>query len=127
MNYWIGSAYQARGNSANARAYWQKSATPERAMAQPSATPGGNISVADLQTYYQALSLRRLGQTDKAERLLQGLIAIANESLHTITPGPAGTGTLSELQAQRFKLASAYYAAGLGYLGLQEKRRQRSN
>jgi tetratricopeptide (TPR) repeat protein len=122
VNYWIGSAYQAMGDSASAKVYWHKSATPERAQAPPSATPGGNISVVDLQTYYQALSLRRLGQTDKADRLLQGLIAIANESLHSKTPEPTGTGTLNELQAQRLRRASAYYAAGLGYLGLQEKK-----
>jgi tetratricopeptide (TPR) repeat protein len=121
VNYWIGSAYRAMGDSANAKVYWQKSATPEGALALPSATTGRNISVADLQTYYEALSVRRMGQPDKAERLLRGLIAIANESLHSKPPEPAGAGTLSELQAQRFRLASAYYAAGLGYLGLQEK------
>lgn len=122
VNYWIGCAYEAIGDSANATAYWQKSATPEGAgVASLSSMRGGNISVPVLQTYYQALSLRRLGKTNQAERLLQALVAIADESLHSETPELAGTGTMSELQARRFRLASAYYAAGLGYLGLREK------
>jgi tetratricopeptide (TPR) repeat protein len=117
-NYWIANSYEAMGDSAQARAYWQKAAAVEPGPARRGRRRATGLTTRDLQAYYQALALRRLGQTEKANKLMQGLVDAANESLQK---APAMNGTLEERRRERARLAAAHYAAGLGYSGLEDK------
>ena len=118
VDYWIGAAYAAAGNEAQAKVYWQKSAGANPAQGRQSS---GDLTLQDVQPYYQALSLRQLGQTDQAAAMLQDLVTAAHQALQQ---GPAeldpnmSPGTL---RSQRSSLGSAHYAAALGYIGLDER------
>ena len=121
VNYWIGMAYSALGKQAQAKAYWQKSAgakvEPRRSRRQRS----GGLSPRDIQTYYQALSLRQLGQADQATGLLKSLVETANHSIQQGPPKLDLNASLDAIRSQRTALATVHYAAGLGYLGLNDK------
>jgi tetratricopeptide (TPR) repeat protein len=93
LDYWTGQAYERMGDTAQAKTYWRKAAGAE---------------ARHLQTYYQALSLRKLGENDKAAKLMRALVDEAHQRM-------------TQKTAQRPMLANAHYAAGLGYLGLDDK------
>jgi hypothetical protein len=75
----------------------------------------------DLQAYYQALSLRKLGQADQAAERLQAVIASAGGALKAAPPAAGESQTQVQLRAERARLAAAHNAAGLGHLGLDNK------
>jgi len=115
VSYWLGVAQAARGDAAKARQSWTEAAGD---MSGPGRREGG-ISERNVQRYYQALSLRRLDQADKAEPIFRGLLndataALTNEGTLDL---PA---TVSQRQSRRFRAASAHYLAALGHLGLSE-------
>jgi tetratricopeptide (TPR) repeat protein len=117
IDYWTGMAYAALGNQAQAKACWQKSAAGKP---QPARPDSGGLRPLDIQSYYRALSLRQLGQTDRAAALLKSLVDSAK---HDLQQGPAKLNVNASpdtLQVQRTTLATAHYAAGLGYLGLKD-------
>ncbi len=101
--YWIGCAQEALGDQAKARQSWtQASAGPVRRERRAAgAEPPSFVAV---QSYYRALALQKLGQSEKAKELFQGL---AN----------AGSGTSEQSE----RLAGAQYLKALGYLGLGDK------
>ncbi len=118
VNYWIGTAYSAAGNLAQAKVYWQKSAGANPAQEQQGS---GEFIPRQIQSYYQALSLRQLGQTDRAATMLRDLVTAAHSALQQ---GPAELDpnmSPDKLRSQRFSLSSAHYAAALGYMGLDDK------
>jgi tetratricopeptide (TPR) repeat protein len=121
VNYWIGTAYSAQGDQAQAKAYWQKSAGAKLEPRRSRRPSSGGLSPRDIQSYYQALSLRQLGQTEQATAMLRTLVDTAN---HALQQGPAKldlSASPDALSVQRTTLATAHYAAGLGYLGLNDK------
>jgi len=121
-DYWIGSAYSALGDAAQAKKYWQKSADVKSAPPQRQRRRRrGGVSPRDLQAYYQALSLRKLGQADKATALLQQLVETSKQALQGEPAKPDLSAPLDTLKAQRAALGTAHYGAGLGYLGLNEQ------
>jgi tetratricopeptide (TPR) repeat protein len=124
-DYWIGSAYAASGDAAQAKKYWQKSADVKLGTQRPHRRQRGGFAPSDLQAYYQALSLRKLGQADKATELLQQLVETANQALQAGPAKPDLSAPLDSLKSQRAALGTAHYAAGLGYLGLNEKLKAR--
>jgi tetratricopeptide (TPR) repeat protein len=121
VEYWIGTAYAALGDQAQAKKHWQKSCATKLEPRQPERPASGSLSPGDIQSYYRALSLRKLGQTEQASTMLRNLVSAANRVLQQ---GPAKLNlslSLDKLRSQRSALAKAHYAAGLGYLGLNEK------
>jgi tetratricopeptide (TPR) repeat protein len=121
VDYWIGAAYSALGDQTQAKKHWQKSAAIKPEPRQPAHRASGSLAPGDIQSYYRALSLRKLGQTDQAATMLRSLVNTANQALQQ---GPAKLNlslSLDKLRSQRSALATAHYAAGLGYLGLNEK------
>ena len=118
VDYWIGSVYEAMGNAAKAKQSWQKSAGFEPAAARPRRHRVEGITQRDIQSYYRALALRKLGQTDKADAKLQDLVAEAGLALAQAKP--VNEGSVSDRIAQRSTAATAHYAAGLGYMGLNQ-------
>ncbi len=118
--YWIGTAYAAIGDTAKARQSWQESVEPEERRPRR----GGGDAIASgrgVQRYYQALSLQRLGQRDQAKTIFDDLLKSASRALGQASAKIDPTASFGEQQAQRFRLATAHYIAGLGHLGLDEK------
>jgi tetratricopeptide (TPR) repeat protein len=132
ISYWIGTAYQATGDSAMARQAWSDAAT-----STTGAAAGGNGSMRvranigglaagvreeQAAPYYQALALEKLGQEDRAKAIFAQLIDAGNKSLAS---APAMSQPVAT-PAQRAQVADAHYLIGLGQLGLnnQDKARQ---
>jgi tetratricopeptide (TPR) repeat protein len=119
-DYRIGKAYQALGDVEQAKQYWQKSVAVVIEPPAPGQEDSG-IGARTIQTCYQALSLRDLGQKDQASARFQELIESANR---VIQQGPTQfdlSASLTDLLLQRSRLATAHYLAGLSYLGLADK------
>ena len=128
ISYWIGTAYQAMGDSDKARQSWTGAAKApldadrDNGGARYSGhfsngTMGGlaaGVRVEQAAPYYQALALDKLGQPDRAKAIFTQLIDAGNKALAS---APA---------AQRTQVADAHYIAGLGQLGLhnQDQARQ---
>jgi tetratricopeptide (TPR) repeat protein len=125
--YWIGTAYQAMGDSDKARQSWTEAATPLNADRDNggsrysghfnNGTMGGlaaGVRVEQAAPYYQALALDKLGQSDRARAIFTQLIDAGSQAL---TSAPA---------VQRTQVADAHYIEGLGQLGLhnQDQARQ---
>jgi tetratricopeptide (TPR) repeat protein len=119
-DYWMGNATSALGDKARATKYWQKSVDVKMGPQREYRRRRGGLSLRDLQAYYQALALRKLGQADKATALLRQLVDKANQTLQGAPAKVDLSAPLDTLRAQRAALATEHYAAGLGYLGLNE-------
>ena len=120
VDYWLGSAYSALGDSAQAKKYWQKSADMKLGPQRQYRRRRTGMSPRDLQAYYQALSLRKLGQTDKANALFQQMVDAASQVLQGDAAKLDLGAPLETVRMQRMTLATAHYAAGLGYLGMND-------
>ena len=118
--YWTGAAYAALGDSAQANKFWQQAAGPAGEHPAPHRHRRSGISLSELQTYYQALSLRRLNQPDKANELLRQLVETANQALQNAPAAPDPNASPDTQRAQRLTLATDHYAAALGYLGMND-------
>ncbi len=96
--FFIGSAYEAFGDTQKAREYFEKSASVEVGRSEYS--------------YYKGLALKKLGQEDEAEKIFDELIGSAK-------PGPTVTffAKFGEKQAHNVRTANIHYMLGLAYLG----------
>jgi tetratricopeptide (TPR) repeat protein len=121
VEYWMGTAYSALGDQAQAKKCWQKSSATKPEQRQPRRRASGSLSAGEIQSYYRALSLRQLGQTEQAATMLHSLVNTANQALQQDSAKLNLSLSLDKLRAQRSALGTAHYAAGLGYLGLDEK------
>ncbi|MCC5835779.1 MAG: DUF5107 domain-containing protein [Opitutales bacterium] len=71
--YWLGCACQAEGDAKAAQTAWQKAASFRGDFQEMSVRSFSEM------TYFSALAMRRLGQTDKADALLGDLLEYAKE------------------------------------------------
>jgi tetratricopeptide (TPR) repeat protein len=99
--YWTGAAYEALGDHTKALEAWNKAA----------AGAGGRGA----QVYYQALCMQKVGQSDKAKTLFEGLV----EGRGTGTAPPERGG--ARQQSPRARQAATHYTAALGHLGLNDR------
>jgi len=88
---------------------------------------GGSDSAATggAQSYYQALCLQKLGDSERAKTMLQSLVDSGQRALEQPAAAPAGgrgggRGGAGRPQSSREQTASAHYTIGLGYLGLND-------
>jgi tetratricopeptide (TPR) repeat protein len=97
-HFFIGTAYEALGDTQKAGEYFKKSASIEVGRSEYS--------------YYKGLALKKLGQEEEAERIFDELIGSAK-------PGSAVTffAKFGERQAHNIRTANTHYMLGLGYLG----------
>ena len=97
-HFFIGTAYEAFGDTQKAREYFEKSASVEVRRSE--------------YGYYKGLALKKLGQEEDAERIFDELIESAK-------PGPAVTffAKFGEKQAHNIRTANIHYISGLAYLG----------
>ncbi len=121
VNYWIGTAYAALGNQADAKKYWQKSAGANTGSKRSRHPEPADLAQPNIQSYNQALSLRQLGQTEQAAAMLRELVAAANLAIQQAPAKLDSASSPDALRSERTSLAAAHYAAGLGYSGLADK------
>ncbi|HEY6989203.1 MAG TPA: tetratricopeptide repeat protein, partial [Bryobacteraceae bacterium] len=114
--YWLGIAWEARGEEERARRWWRKAAEAADDISE--------------MTYYSALALRKLGEEDRCERLLRRLLAHARE----MSRKPAGIDYFAtslptmllfqdDLEARRN--INAAFLEAQARLGLGDKKRAR--
>ncbi len=96
--FFIAKAHEALGDNQKAQEYFEKSAAVEVRRSELS--------------YYKGLSLKKLSQDDKAEKIFDDLIASAK-------PGQTVEffAKFGEKQAHNIRTANMHYRLGLGYLG----------
>jgi len=122
LNYWVGVAQEALGDSAKAKASWERSVSAgslDRRVESDTARPRRR---ADSEKYYQALAFEKLGQTEKATPIFRSLVESAAQSRKE-RPEIDFSASLEQQQSRRARLAQNHYLAGLGYLGLGEKQK----
>jgi tetratricopeptide (TPR) repeat protein len=129
IEYWIGNAYQALGDSAKASSAWNDATGMAAAGAGGPGANGPMRSRANIgglaagvreeqaAPYYQALALEKLGLPERAMAIFTQLIATGSKSLGS-APEMKGPAQAVATPAQRAQVGDAHYLAGLGQLGL---------
>ena len=117
LAYWIGAVYEAMGEGEKARQSWQD--IPGRAGGGDRGFSGRNV-----QRYYRALALRKLGKDEEATTIFRELVEGSRETIEKPTKIEAVV-SLSARVSQRSRLANAHHAAGLGYWGQGENDKAR--
>jgi len=100
--YFIGRTYEALGDTEQAKAYYLNSIELKRGLSEIS--------------YFQALSLEKLGKRDEAFEIFQKLIDLGKERIETSTSLDFFI-KFGEKQSAAKRLAQAHHLLGLGYLG----------
>jgi tetratricopeptide (TPR) repeat protein len=121
--WWTGLAYEAMGDTAKAAEAWSRGGA---AVQGGGGRRGGGAGGAGVQAYYQALCLRKSGQTEKAASLLQSLVQTGQSQLRTLPTGGGGRGGFGRPQSARLRQANGHYLTGLGYLGLNEPQKAKA-
>jgi len=76
------------------------------------------------QSYYQALALKKLGQTEKAQGIFQSLIESGQRALQQTAGAEISRGGRSGRGlSDRARMANAHSLMGMGYLGLGDQAR----
>jgi tetratricopeptide (TPR) repeat protein len=104
--YFIGTAYEALGDTEKAGMFYEKSVASKRGWSEI--------------WYYQGLAYRKLGQEEEAKRMFDGLIDVGTERLKA-SSSMDYFAKFAEKQSRKMRMADAYYLQGLGYLGKDEK------
>jgi tetratricopeptide (TPR) repeat protein len=117
VSYWVGLAHQVLGNPTRATKAWQDAATGP--LPRPFRLDASNLSVdLNVQRYYQALALTKLGQPDKAAEIFKE-VADAGETMAK-TPDSGASVPPGIRISPRTHAADSDYVSGLGHLGLGE-------
>ena len=98
--YFIATAYEALGDTEKAREAYEKSVNAKQRQAW------------SYLRYYQALSFQKLGRRDKANEILDGLIAFA-----TAEAAVDFFAKFGEKEPPKFRRANNNYLLGLAHLG----------
>ncbi|MCX6631774.1 MAG: tetratricopeptide repeat protein [Candidatus Solibacter sp.] len=149
LAYWTGVAYDAMGDRAKAAESWNSGIAPpsagggRRGASGPAVGGGppvtwGSSAVGagfgagnaggGAQSYYQAMCYQKLGQTERARQLFQGLVESGQRALQQPqqTGGGGRRGGSARQQSPRVRLADAHYMMGLGYLGLNDREKAKA-
>ncbi|MCX6626037.1 MAG: hypothetical protein NTW28_00205 [Candidatus Solibacter sp.] len=122
--YWVGVAYEGLGDRQKASQSWSDGAT---ASARGTRRPGAAANSLSPQTYYQALCLSKLGQTEQAKTVFQSLVEMGRRALEQpeTATGPRAIASRRQPPSSRAQQAMAHYISGVGYLGLSDKEKAR--
>jgi tetratricopeptide (TPR) repeat protein len=119
--YWIGVAEDAMGDRPKAFAAFKLSAAQ---LVGSEESPRPTVDRGAALLYYQALSLEKLGQAERAAGIFRSLVKTAADAL--AQPQAVDYfAKFGERQSRRNRTAQAHYLAGLGYLGLHDQARAR--
>jgi len=130
MSYWIALAEDGAGQHDQARQDWSQLANATDDAAEAAARSAGARAidnpavVREVRHYYQALAWRQLGQNDRAEPIFREVVAAA-ASMPPLQADPGGDAP-PDPQAKAEGVAAAHYVAGLGYAGLGDKEKART-
>jgi tetratricopeptide (TPR) repeat protein len=107
IQYLIGTAHEALGEAAAAKAAFEKAAA-------------GRDRGASESSYFHALALQKLGRADDAKPIFERLVRTGQEQL---TRGDTADyfAKFGEKTSERVRQANARYLVGLGQLGLGDK------
>lgn len=124
LDYWIGTALEKAGKTEEARRVWQEAiANLESGVRRHADRRSGS---GGMQGFYEGAILQKLGRADEAKALFQGLLKSASESIKNNPLNEDGGPSATDLGAQRNRLASAHYLAGLAHQGLAETARAKA-
>jgi len=104
IQYLIGIAYEALGDTDSAQAAFQKAVA-------------GRDGSGTESSYFRGRALQKLGRADEAQPIFQHLIKAGEEQL-TRGETPDYFAKFGERQSESVRLANAHYLIGLGQLGL---------
>jgi tetratricopeptide (TPR) repeat protein len=125
IGYWTGVTYDLMGDHDKAQQSWRESAAADATTPAPRGGGGGGprfkplgagVRVAQANSYFQGLSLLKLGETDRAKAMFQQLIDSGTKALSGLPEIKA-----SAAAAQRAKVGDAHCLIGLGQLGLGDQ------
>jgi tetratricopeptide (TPR) repeat protein len=116
VSYWTGVAYEKLGDSEKAKQCWEKGSPGERPRGRRRG--GFFMPGRDVERYYQALALRKLGEEEKSREMFQSLVDAGTEAMKRTDAGIDIFAKFADQQFQRAGLAEAHFTAALGYLGL---------
>ncbi|HXQ46122.1 MAG TPA: hypothetical protein VN806_05860, partial [Caulobacteraceae bacterium] len=124
--YWVGLGHEALGEPAKAREAWRAAAGASlpRTLRRSADNASFDRSV---QHYYQALALRKLGETQAAAAIFRET-AEAGETAARGQPDGADASAASRSRpSPRSRMADALYLSGLGHAGLGDLARARAD
>ena len=104
VDYYVGLAYEALGNSSEASAAFKKSAE----------ATSRNVNVMN---YYQGLSQTKLGNKDQARKIFESLISEADNQLRRLATSEVGV-IFGGREAANDRNSRLYTMRGLGYKGM---------
>jgi tetratricopeptide (TPR) repeat protein len=111
VHYFIGAAYEALGEKAIAREYFESAVAQRRSRSELS--------------FYQGMSYQKLGRIVESERIFLELMRFAQERLEATTEMDFFT-KFGERQSAAIRRAQAHYLLGLSYAGRGDKVKARS-
>jgi tetratricopeptide (TPR) repeat protein len=112
-SWWAGLAYQAAGDRKKAIREWTE------AVANIEERDRLMMNTETLNLFYQAMSLKRLGKTEKSTEIFKRLITAGNNSLKNMDQVDFFE-KFGQQQSQRSSLGNTHFIIGLGYLGLDK-------
>jgi len=125
--YLTGNAYEAMGDHRKAVESWTRAAASSPAGQggrRGGGTMAGFATDTGTQSYYQALALKKLGQTEKAQGIFQSLIESGQWALQQTAGAEISRGGRSGRGlSDRASMANAHSLMGMGYLGLGDQAR----
>jgi tetratricopeptide (TPR) repeat protein len=114
--YWQGSAYDVLGDKERARQAWKEASADLPRVGNDDILPATDRTVL---MYYQAASLAKLGEREKAADLFRGLVRAGDGALQQ-TEKIDFFAKFGDQQSKNARLAQGHYLRGLGYKGLGE-------
>jgi len=109
--YFIGTAYEAMGERDQAKECFEQSVSVKTGWSELS--------------FYQGLSLKKLGRQDEAQQILEGLMEFAQKRVQA-SEGMDFFAKFGERQTASARRAQAHYLLGLSYLEKGEKEKARA-
>jgi tetratricopeptide (TPR) repeat protein len=116
VNYHIGEAYQLLGDKKQAEKYWKESSADIPAMGNDDVLPTTDQSIL---LYYKALSLKKLGNNEKANKIFNELVKSGQNALKK-TSDVNFFAKFGQQKSERSRTTMAHYIIGLGYVGLSQ-------
>lgn len=114
--YFMGTAYEALGDTNMAKTYFEKSAAPPSTVYSPSDSA---LSYGPEILFYRGCAARKLGRAAEAAGIFESLLKSGQEALSSGSPRPDYFAKFEgrEGETEQVRIAQAHYMLALGYLG----------
>jgi tetratricopeptide (TPR) repeat protein len=125
VNYYIGLAYEALKNRSKANEFFKKSAQDLQARRPAAASQEPATNNVNVTSYYQALSLAKLGNTAQANKIFESMVSEANRQMGQSTEEVGAI--FGRREAQDTRMTRLYTLRGLGYKGLGDLQKAKAD